>query len=852
MRRFVPPRGRASRADVPFLNRMWVRLAIASTVLAILVISFTAGFILRLAAEELRRNLTQRNEQIARRAAEEISTFIDGARSTLTDSADTLQFLDRVPWVSEVLLENKVMAHSLFDTVVAVDAKGTDLADSSLTRVDMSRFSPEAMEMAKAGTAWTSPVEIDPHGLPRMTFVLPAGNGISLIAQLSLESIWHVMDDIDAGSGGFAFLVSSDGTLIAHPDKTRVLRRESAFAVGASAPRNVLLVSSPVLGLGWTVYIQQPLAEAFFPVALLLRRSYILLLGGLAMAVCLGIIFARLYSRSMDALLWGTMRIAERDLAYQIPSHSNDEFGVLSRSFNDMVMGLRERSQALEDSERRYRQVTESVRDIIFSLDGEGRFVFLNSYAGHSLGYPLNQLLGKRLQEILTPESRKKVDENPRSLYARPLPREVTALTRTGEELILELEGVRIPALGGEVEIHGIARDITQRKRMEEKLRRSEKLSALGEIVSKVAHELRNAVGGITASMEMARARGRADAALGVDLDRVLSEALRAQGIVQALLGSSSERGINRAPCSLNDAAASVVALRQARLGAAGIQVALDLAPGLPPVIADADKLRQVFHNLVDNAQNALLRQTGERALRIRSWAGERKVSVEISDSGTGIAPNDLGRIFDPFYTTRRDDGGTGLGLAVSLAIVEGFGGDITVRSEPGRGAAFIVELPEAPNAGRASAQGQLPTVLRPRGLSRGDKRILVAEDEPMLLEFVRNYMQNDGWAVDSVSNGRQAMAMLAAGTSYALVISDFRMPDGDGRDLYEWIRASRPSLLKRLIYITGDSLNHDTMAFFGETGAEFLLKPIVASLLGEKVRRILDAADFTADSRPS
>jgi PAS domain S-box-containing protein len=835
MSRFVPPRGRSSREDVPFLNRMWVRLALAGAALAFLVISFTAGFILRLAAEELRRNLTQRNEQIGRRAAEEISTFIDGARRTLAESADTLQFLYRMPWVSHVLLENKVMVASMFDTVVVVDAGGALLADSSLSASDLSQFSPESLDMARRGEAWTSSVEMDSRGLPRMTFVLPAGNGVSLIALLSLESIWHVIDDIDAGAGGFAFVVSSDGTLIAYPDKTRVLRREAASVVGASAQRNVLRVSSPVPGLGWTVYIQQPLEEAFFPVALMLRRSYILLLAGLAMAVCLGIIFARLYSRSLDALLRGTVRIAERDLDYQVPVHSNDEFGVVSRSFNDMVVRLRERSEALENSEKRYRQVTESVREIIFSMDGDGRFVFLNSYAAHALGYPLDQLLGRRFQEFLSPESRERVAENMGSRYTRPLPREVTALTRTGEELILELEGVRVPASGGEVEIHGIARDITQRKRMEEKLRRSEKLSALGEIVSKVAHELRNAVGGITASMEMARTRGRADAVLGEDLDRVLTEALRAQGIVQGLLGSSPERTVTLRPCSPGAAAAFVIALRRGRLDAAGIQVVLDFPAGLPAVMADDDKLRQVFHNLVDNAQNALSRQTGARRLHLRSWADQGKVSVEVSDSGPGIAAAELKKIFDPFFTTRRPEGGTGLGLAVSLAIVEGFGGDIAVRSEPGQGAAFTVELPAAPRADGVPGAVSPPPVLPPLA-----HRILVAEDDRTLRDFVHRYMENIGCTVDSVSNGREAMALLATGASYALVISDFRMPDGDGRDLYEWIRASRPSLLKRLIYITGDSMNPDTMAFLAQTGAAYLFKPIVASLMEEKVRSVL------------
>jgi PAS domain S-box-containing protein len=828
---------------VQFFNRMWVKLAFGSTVLVVCAISLTAGFILRFATRELRANLTLRNVEVARRAAEEVAGYVEGARRDLAEGADLLQFLDRAPGVTAALLENKVMTSAIFETVAVVDRHGGIIADNRQGRARLSEFSPEAVSMALRGVSWTSPVDIDSRGLPGMSLVRAPRPGVSLIARLSLERIWTLIDDIDAGPGGFAFLASSDGTLIAHPDKAAVRRREKAVPPDAPQERGMLVVSSPVPGLGWTLSIQQPLEKAFFRVSLVLRRSFLLLLGGLLLAAVLSGIVARLYSRSMDALLWGTARIAEGDLDYQIPSHSRDEFGVLSRAFNGMVLRLRERTAALEDSEKRYRHVTEGVRDIIFTLDGSGRFLFVNSQAERVLGYTRKQLIGTEAGELLVPPfggsaMEALLDEDNSGS------REIRVHTQDGQQVILELESVRSGGPGAAAEIHGIARDITQRRLMEEKLRRSEKLAALGEIVSRVAHELRNAVSGITASMEMARERGTSEAGLAGDLDRVLAEAARAKGIVQGLLGSSTAPSLTPQPCLLNDAVTSVLDLHRGAREAGSIRLSLELSTGIPPVLADPGHLRQVFHNLVANAEQALRSADGgtsrARTLRVRTWAEGARVLVEVSDNGPGIPPENLGRIFDPFFTTRSESGGAGLGLAVSLGIVEAYGGDMEARSVPGQGAAFTVGFP-------AQRFGEAGVPLPARtGLDEG--RILVAEDESSIREFMQHFLESLGFTVDTAADGREAVAKLAEGVVYALVISDYRMPDRDGRELYEWIRTSRPGLLHRLIYITGDSLNPNTRAFLEETGVPFLLKPVLASVLVEEVRRTLKTAAGSAD----
>ena len=825
------------RARVPFWSRMAVRLALAGSILVLLAVSFTAGFIVRFASDELRSTVLQRNDQIARQAADEISSFIESARRDLLSTSDFIQLVSRMAWVREVLLKNHVMSAGIFERVVAVDRAGQVVADSGLSTPDLSLFPREAVRRARAGIAWTSPVSIDSRQLPVMTFVMPVDAEIALMARLPLQKIWSLIDGIDAGPGGFAYLVASEGMLLAYPDKAAILRGEKPGPPLAPAAADSLVVSSPVRGLGWTVYIQQPAATAFLPIALMLQRSLLYFLAGLSMAVLLGGAFAILYSRSLDALLLGTVRIAGGDLSYRIEKIRADEFGVLSSAFNDMVRSLRERTTALEDSESRYRRVAEGVWDIIYSIDARGRFSFLNSRVHAILGRRAAEMIGRPFIDFVQPgERRRKAEDLRATLAGATLSGEMGeahAMAADGSEVILEYTSIPTSLPTGEMQVFGVARDVTARRRIEEKLRRSEKLAALGEIVSKVAHELRNAVGGITASMEMARGRG-GSGELANDLDRVLSETQRAQGIVERLLGSSAHSAVTREQCDLNEVVSAVCELRRGRWKAAGIALWPDLSAAPLSVVADPGQLRQVFHNIIDNAERALamVPAFSPRDLWIRSWESAGRACVEIADSGPGIAPQHMHKLFDPFFTTRAAGEGTGLGLALSLGFVEAFGGDITAGNLSSGGAVFTVQLPavgaqpaEEPSVGAPSPAGQ---------------RILIAEDETTIREFVHHFVQSLGYTVDSAANGQEAVALLGTGAPYTLVISDFQMPDRDGRELYHWMRAHRPGLLSRLIYITGDILNPATRLFLDESGVPYLLKPVAAPLLAEVMRRVL------------
>ncbi len=632
----------------------------------------------------------------------------------------------------------------------------------------------------------------------------------------------------------------------------------------------VLSVSATAIVLIGMAASEQPAPEAVPAILHLLGRSAAFILVIIAAVMCLAALFIRLLTRPLAALMRGFRNAVMGSAEYRIPVRSGDELGIISRSFNEMVEELSGRVRVLEESERKCRVVMESVKDIIFSLDGQGRFVFLNRRAETVLGYALQEMIGKAFADFV---SLSEMPESTAAFFAgkaaerRPLfPVEVPFLAKSGDEVPLEIEAVLIREPGGESGIHGVARDISERTSMQEKLRKTERLSALGEIVSGVAHELRNAVLAITASIQALRTRREADD--DKDLDRVLEEALRAQRVVHNLLDFSVDRSTSFHPCSPNVLLEEALGLCRGAIRNAEIATRKDLDPNLPDVLANAEQLRQVFLNVISNAIEAMrgigveAAPTGLHGSVERAWenikeafaprspvpAARGRLTVSTSlrngmtvctvrDTGPGIPKKLLPRIFDPFFTTKHKGEGTGLGLAVSLGIVKTHGGDMEAVNAEGGGASVSVILP----ALAVEESRRYPEM--PEEPNLEGKRILVVEDEDSIRDFICNFLQGYGCTVDSARDVREAIAVLTDKEPLDLVISDFRMPDIDGQGLYEWIASHKEALLSRIIYITGDGLNPLTRAFLARTGVPYMLKPVAALSLIQTVWPMLFGA---------
>jgi CheY-like chemotaxis protein len=278
------------------------------------------------------------------------------------------------------------------------------------------------------------------------------------------------------------------------------------------------------------------------------------------------------------------------------------------------------------------------------------------------------------------------------------------------------------------------------------------------------------------------------------------------------------------------------LAMRAYEQRVTNVRVIDALAAGLPPVFADAYQLQQVLLNLIVNAEQAMLAAHGRGTLVVRTWhdATRESIVLEVNDDGPGVPEEVRSKIFDPFFTTKEVGKGTGLGLAVSYAIVQDHGGRIWVDSGDQGGASFFVELP----VGEPVTRAEQPTRADERPAPVSGKVALVIEDETALAAAVAEGFTDAGFVVDRAGDGEEGLARIA-GRAYDLVVCDLKMPRVDGIQFYRAIAAENPALARRIIFVTGDVAGTDAERFLEETGCRWLAKPFRLSDLVRAAREL-------------
>jgi len=395
------------------------------------------------------------------------------------------------------------------------------------------------------------------------------------------------------------------------------------------------------------------------------------------------------------------------------------------------------------------------------------------------------------------------------------------------------------PAADGSLRVEALLRDVSERKKLDDETRdiyaqllQAEKMAALGQTISGVAHELNNPLATILSWAERLSHKPMLDESVRRGLETILGESERAARIVRHLLTFARKRQTTRAMVDVNQVARETLALRSYEQRASNITVIEALAAGLPAVFADGYQLQQVLLNLVINAEQAMLSTHGRGVLVVRTWhdAEHESVALEISDDGPGIPDEVQPKIFDPFFTTKEVGQGTGLGLTVAYAIVQEHGGRIHLESRSGAGATFRIELPVI-GATAAQANASRPQLRAPVGAG-GGAAVLVVDDEAALANAVTDMLRDAGYVVDRAADGEEALAKVNAG-AFDLVICDLKMPKVDGKRFYRILEERAPTLATHVIFMTGDVAGTEAEQFLRESGCGWLAKPFrLADLL--------------------
>jgi two-component system NtrC family sensor kinase len=375
-----------------------------------------------------------------------------------------------------------------------------------------------------------------------------------------------------------------------------------------------------------------------------------------------------------------------------------------------------------------------------------------------------------------------------------------------------------------------------QWQHQQEALRQREKLAAMGSLLASVAHELNNPLAVILLHADLLQEEA-AEGAVAEHVEEITQAATRCERLVRNFLTLSRQHPPERVAVDLNALITHTLELLEPAFRVDTVTVDLCLDADLPSIRADADQIQQVLVNLITNAYQALREVQAPRqvTLTTRCDAARTRVTLEVVDTGPGIPPALRTRIFEPFFTTKPPGVGTGLGLSLCQGIIEGHGGTIRVTSQPGQGAVFRAELPvgEVPMTTSPAPQEEIYQPVR-------GQTILVVDDEPSVIRGLTRLLRRDGHTVDTAPNGRMALARLQE-CAYDLILSDLRMPELDGAGLYQAL-AQYPELQQRFVFLTGDTVSREAMAFFEQTGVRWLTKPLRAAEVRRTIQQILAA----------
>jgi signal transduction histidine kinase/CheY-like chemotaxis protein len=489
--------------------------------------------------------------------------------------------------------------------------------------------------------------------------------------------------------------------------------------------------------------------------------------------------------------------------------------------------------ELLSSGKREWEQTVDAFNQAICYVGPQGAVRRANRMFAELIKLPVTALPGRSWLTLLPPSW---ADPVARLLTTPPDGAAAPVEVRSGERTLLV---TAIPA-GEPGAAVLLFEDQSEKRRLQEQLLQSEKMSAIGQLIAGVAHDLNNPLASVVGFSDLLGEAADVPPRLAEPLAIIRQEAERASAIVRNLLSFARRQEGERQLQSIRPILESTHQLLKNQLLAARIELTLTFEPGLPEVEVHANQIKQVFVNIINNAAQAIAStraKDGGGRIEIATRCEPDGLSVHVADNGPGIPEAVAQRVFEPFFSTKSEGEGTGLGLSICLGIVKEHGGNISVDpggAGSGRGATFTVELPTgvrgepSPLAGGAESE--------PAPAERHEHlRVLVVDDEPHILHYMQATLESWGHEVVLARDGSQALKR-ALMQPFDLIICDLRMPRLGGREMFHTLARMHPTVADRIIFATGDTVRGDTLQFLEELGRPFLQKPFKLDAL----RRVL------------
>lgn len=464
--------------------------------------------------------------------------------------------------------------------------------------------------------------------------------------------------------------------------------------------------------------------------------------------------------------------------------------------------------ETMDQSRQRWDEAIDAVSLALCLLDRGGRVDRVNRSFTELLSLPPVSVTGRPWQAVLPREWHDGITR---------------ALAAPGheEELRLEQLSIAVTAFRSSPGDPGRAvllfENTTERRLLQERLLQSGRLSAIGQLIAGVAHDLNNPLTSVVGFADFLAEAPDVPPRILEPLRVIQQEAERASNIVKNLL-SFARRQESRQAAQLPPILEATVALFRNQLSGDRIALELFLPADLPTLDLNPNQIQQVFVNLIQNAAQAIQATGRSGHIRVAARRWMEGVAIEVTDDGPGMPPEHAAQAFEPFFTTKPEGQGTGLGLSISQGIVKEHGGRITLSTRPGEGCTFTIELP-----GRVRPREEPP----PPAPSPPTRQlsVLVLDDEPHILHYIRSTLEAWGHTVVTATDGHAGLERAVA-EPFDLIISDLRMPRLGGREFFEHLKDRAPETARRVAFSTGDTVRGDTLDFLESSGRPCLHKP--------------------------